>query len=144
MRIRIADRQCARLNWRDRVRHSCSRGCFARHSLAPQEINAAIMGGPKQPRLQRPALVELFQLPISLDQGLLHDVLAVHDRTRRDTQPERRREREKAFAIMMDPDPYVTVSGPVDARYLALLETVSTLRPSLHRYCGRMIRAPCV
>jgi hypothetical protein len=86
----------------------------------------------------------LFQLPISLDQGLLHDVFAVHDRTRRDTQPERRREREKAFAIMMDPDPYVTVSGPVDVRYLALLETVSTLRPSLHRYCGRMIRAPCV
>ena len=31
---------------------------------------------------------------------------------------------------MMDPDPYVTCSGPVDARYLAFLETVSTLRPS--------------
>jgi RNA polymerase sigma-70 factor, ECF subfamily len=39
---------------------------------------------------------------------------------------------------MMDPDPYVTCSGPVDARYLAFLETVSTLRPSLHRYCARM------
>ena len=39
---------------------------------------------------------------------------------------------------MMDSDPYVTVSGPVDARYLAFLETVSTLRPSLHRYCARM------
>ena len=39
---------------------------------------------------------------------------------------------------MMDPDPYVTVSGPVDARYLAFLETVSTRRPSLHRYCAHM------
>lgn len=29
-------------------------------------------------------------------------------------------------------------SGPFEARYLAFLETVSTLRPSLHRYCARM------
>ena len=28
--------------------------------------------------------------------------------------------------------------GPFDARYLAFLETISTLRPSLHRYCARM------
>jgi len=28
--------------------------------------------------------------------------------------------------------------GPFEARYLAFLETVSTLRPSLHRYCARM------
>jgi RNA polymerase sigma-70 factor, ECF subfamily len=28
--------------------------------------------------------------------------------------------------------------GPVEARYLAFLETISTLRPSLHRYCSRM------
>jgi RNA polymerase sigma-70 factor (ECF subfamily) len=39
---------------------------------------------------------------------------------------------------MMDSDQFVTVSGPVDARYLAFLETISTLRPSLHRYCARM------
>jgi len=39
---------------------------------------------------------------------------------------------------MMDSDQFVAVSGPVDARYLAFLETVSTLRPSLHRYCARM------
>ena len=28
--------------------------------------------------------------------------------------------------------------GRFDARYLAFLETISTLRPSLHRYCARM------
>jgi RNA polymerase sigma-70 factor (ECF subfamily) len=33
---------------------------------------------------------------------------------------------------------YIAGSGPVDARYLAFLETISTLRPSLHRYCTRM------
>ena len=33
---------------------------------------------------------------------------------------------------------YVSGSGKVDARYLAFLETISTLRPSLHRYCARM------
>ena len=29
-------------------------------------------------------------------------------------------------------------SGPFEARYVAFLETISTLRPSLHRYCARM------
>jgi RNA polymerase sigma-70 factor (ECF subfamily) len=29
-------------------------------------------------------------------------------------------------------------SGPFEARYLAFLETVTNLRPSLHRYCSRM------
>jgi len=29
-------------------------------------------------------------------------------------------------------------SGPFEARYLAFLETIATLRPSLHRYCARM------
>jgi RNA polymerase sigma-70 factor, ECF subfamily len=29
-------------------------------------------------------------------------------------------------------------SGPFEARYLAFLETVTNLRPSLHRYCARM------
>src|ERR671925_2443409 len=29
-------------------------------------------------------------------------------------------------------------SGPFEARYLAFLETISQLRPSLHRYCARM------
>jgi RNA polymerase sigma-70 factor (ECF subfamily) len=29
-------------------------------------------------------------------------------------------------------------SGPVEARYLAFLETIAQLRPSLHRYCARM------
>jgi RNA polymerase sigma-70 factor (ECF subfamily) len=30
-------------------------------------------------------------------------------------------------------------SGSFDARYLAFLETITSLRPSLHRYCARMI-----
>src|SRR3979411_349126 len=28
--------------------------------------------------------------------------------------------------------------GPFDARYLAFLETITQLRPRLHRYCSRM------
>src|SRR5712692_7932659 len=28
--------------------------------------------------------------------------------------------------------------GPFEARYLAFLETITSLRPSLHRYCSRM------
>jgi RNA polymerase sigma-70 factor (ECF subfamily) len=39
---------------------------------------------------------------------------------------------------MMDSDQYVGPSGPFEARYKAFLETISTLRPSLHRYCARM------
>ena len=37
-----------------------------------------------------------------------------------------------------EPNQYVDFSGPVEARYLAFLETLSSLRPSLHRYCARM------
>src|SRR5499433_3693254 len=33
---------------------------------------------------------------------------------------------------------YIDDSGPFEARYLAFLETISTLRPILHRYCSRM------
>jgi RNA polymerase sigma-70 factor (ECF subfamily) len=33
---------------------------------------------------------------------------------------------------------YIEGSGPFEARYLAFLETIATLRPSLHRYCARM------
>jgi RNA polymerase sigma-70 factor, ECF subfamily len=39
---------------------------------------------------------------------------------------------------MMQTDQPVDVSGKLEARYLAFLETVSALRPSLHRYCARM------
>jgi RNA polymerase sigma-70 factor (ECF subfamily) len=35
-------------------------------------------------------------------------------------------------------DPDGRGPGPFEARYLAFLETVSHLRPSLHRYCSRM------
>ena len=38
----------------------------------------------------------------------------------------------------VDRQKYLDSSGRVEARYLAFLETVSTLRPSLHRYCARM------
>src|SRR5499427_3339187 len=31
-----------------------------------------------------------------------------------------------------------SLSGVFDARYLAFLETINHLRPSLHRYCSRM------
>jgi RNA polymerase sigma-70 factor (ECF subfamily) len=40
--------------------------------------------------------------------------------------------------MMMDSDQQVHGSGPYEARYRAFLETVSALRPSLHRYCARM------
>src|SRR5256885_12430227 len=33
---------------------------------------------------------------------------------------------------------YLEETGPFEARYLAFLETIATLRPSLHRYCARM------
>jgi RNA polymerase sigma-70 factor (ECF subfamily) len=36
------------------------------------------------------------------------------------------------------PESSAPFNGPFDARYLAFLETISKLRPSLHRYCSRM------
>jgi RNA polymerase sigma-70 factor (ECF subfamily) len=33
---------------------------------------------------------------------------------------------------------YLEDTGPFEARYLAFLETISMLRPALHRYCARM------
>src|SRR5262245_7286163 len=38
----------------------------------------------------------------------------------------------------MDTLPDQEPHGPFDARYLAFLETITNLRPSLHRYCSRM------
>jgi RNA polymerase sigma-70 factor (ECF subfamily) len=38
---------------------------------------------------------------------------------------------------MNDPN-RIDVPGPFEARYLAFLETIANLRPSLHRYCSRM------
>ena len=38
----------------------------------------------------------------------------------------------------MDTDQYDDLSGPFEDRYKAFLETISSLRPSLHRYCARM------
>lgn len=34
--------------------------------------------------------------------------------------------------------PETDLQGPVEARYVAFLETITTLRPNLHRYCSRM------
>jgi RNA polymerase sigma-70 factor (ECF subfamily) len=36
-------------------------------------------------------------------------------------------------------EPATVPSGPFDARYLAFLETITQLRPNLHRYCSRMV-----
>jgi RNA polymerase sigma-70 factor, ECF subfamily len=38
----------------------------------------------------------------------------------------------------MNSSEHANPSGPFEARYLAFLETVTQLRPSLHRYCARM------
>ena len=38
----------------------------------------------------------------------------------------------------MDNPRDMNASGPFEARYLAFLETITSLRPSLHRYCSRM------
>jgi len=38
----------------------------------------------------------------------------------------------------MDDTKDVDAAGPFEARYIAFLETVTYLRPSLHRYCSRM------
>jgi RNA polymerase sigma-70 factor, ECF subfamily len=38
----------------------------------------------------------------------------------------------------MNNSDYLDQSGPFEARYLAFLETITHLRPSLHRYCSRM------
>jgi RNA polymerase sigma-70 factor (ECF subfamily) len=35
-------------------------------------------------------------------------------------------------------DSHMEDAGKFDARYLAFLETISQLRPQLHRYCSRM------
>src|SRR5215471_16058145 len=40
--------------------------------------------------------------------------------------------------MYMSNSEYIDHSGPLAARYLAFLETVTQLRPSLHRYCARM------
>src|SRR5262245_27938775 len=38
----------------------------------------------------------------------------------------------------VDPTQHIALNGTVDARYLGFLETIVSLRPSLHRYCARM------
>ncbi|HEX2713263.1 MAG TPA: RNA polymerase sigma factor [Candidatus Acidoferrales bacterium] len=38
----------------------------------------------------------------------------------------------------MNQTEYLNPSGPFEPRYLAFLETITQLRPSLHRYCSRM------
>ena len=38
----------------------------------------------------------------------------------------------------LDESHYLEETGPFEARYLAFLETIAALRPSLHGYCARM------
>jgi RNA polymerase sigma-70 factor (ECF subfamily) len=38
----------------------------------------------------------------------------------------------------MDDPTGLAAQGPFEARYVAFLETISSLRPALHRYCSRM------
>ena len=38
----------------------------------------------------------------------------------------------------LEPQREMDTSGPFEARYVAFLETIANLRPSLHRYCSRM------
>ncbi len=40
--------------------------------------------------------------------------------------------------INMDDPTRLAPQGPVEARYVAFLETIANLRPALHRYCSRM------
>ncbi|HYZ85966.1 MAG TPA: RNA polymerase sigma factor, partial [Bryobacteraceae bacterium] len=40
--------------------------------------------------------------------------------------------------VNMDDSIGIDARGPFEARYLAFLETITHLRPSLHRYCSRM------
>ncbi len=49
--------------------------------------------------------------------------------------------RDAYYLILMrnyGDDPSHMEVGSFDARYRALLETIATLRPALHRYCARM------
>src|SRR5262249_45222947 len=38
----------------------------------------------------------------------------------------------------MDAPTRINAPGPFEARYIAFLETITNLRPDLHRYCTRM------
>lgn len=44
----------------------------------------------------------------------------------------------RCVMIDMQSSEHPTAGGPFEARYLAFLETITHLRPSLHRYCARM------
>jgi RNA polymerase sigma-70 factor (ECF subfamily) len=44
----------------------------------------------------------------------------------------------RCVKIGMDNQRDMEASGPFEARYLAFLETITQLRPRLHRYCSRM------
>src|SRR5438045_9732583 len=43
-----------------------------------------------------------------------------------------------AYAMYMNGPTAISVPGKFDPRYLAFLETITSLRPSLHHYCSRM------
>jgi RNA polymerase sigma-70 factor (ECF subfamily) len=47
-------------------------------------------------------------------------------------------EEQVSLRNSMDESQYIGDTGPFEARYLAFLETIASLRPRLHRYCARM------
>jgi hypothetical protein len=67
-----------RIGWHYGIRtHSSGFGLNADTTL-PKEVDASIVRNPEQPRGKRTAVVVLVQLPISLEQRVLNNVLAVH------------------------------------------------------------------
>src|SRR5258708_965098 len=69
------------LDWRRPIR--LNSGCLGlvANAAFPQEVDTAIMRDSEQPGTQGTTVVIDLQLPIALEQRLLHDVLAIQDRT---------------------------------------------------------------
>src|SRR5215813_13937023 len=79
---RIADIKGSRFGELGHIRTRNGSFGLDSHAALPQEINAAIMRDAEQPGLQGAAIVELVQLPISLEQSFLHNILTVHNGAR--------------------------------------------------------------
>ena len=76
-----AQRRASGINGRCGIR-PCGRGL--RHlpnPTPPQQIDTAIVSNAKQPGRQWTLIVEGLQFPIRLEEGLLHDILAVEHRS---------------------------------------------------------------
>src|SRR5262245_15619585 len=51
--------------------------CFLANAAAAQEVDAPVVRDAKQPRPQRPSIVERVQFPVGLEERLLNDVFTV-------------------------------------------------------------------